>query len=717
MQSERMVMSQDNISILQETLEVLNKGFYKINGKTIFLKLTRSQMEEAKVFFPRDVAAVSKNKNFKHIHKTGRCVYACENMDAFSLARKRISLLSEVDMRKGKTILVLNLANPLHPGGGVRRGAKAQEEDLCRKSSLLLSLESRDARPYYEYNRALNTYMGSDAVMIHPQVEIIRDEKDVLLEDSVIVAVMTCAAPMLWNGMEGMSEKQYEDLMLGRITGMLKVAAYLGYEHLVLGAFGCGAFRNDAKIVSDLFYKVLRRFDYGGMKEKNMFRRIDFAVPDHTADQYNFKEFSRNFAHCCRDEDQTETEQAPDRMKKTDQAPDRRKKTDWALVRRKKTEIHLDAIRGCIYGGAVGDALGYPVEFLDEKTIFSKYGPQGITAYEKDPDSGKALISDDTQMALFTANGLLVRDTSGAMRGIRAWPRACVEKAYQDWLLTQDSTYEEVNRHERCTKDGGFSWLLDVPELYSRRAPGNTCLSALREGTVYYDYVKAHRNNSKGCGGIMRIAPLAVKEGSSNISLLDQEAAQISAITHGHPLGYLPSVILVHMIYHYIYRSDSPASLKEVILDALNTVQELYRGEKYLTELTDIVLKAIDLAENGAEKDLDNIHQLGEGWVAEETLGISLYCALRHQDDFSAGVIAAVNHRGDSDSTGAVTGNILGAMLGYQAIEEKWKKDLELSDIILEMADDLCHGCQIYKHGHYRDPEWEAKYLNMHRPV
>ena len=688
-------MSQDNISILQETLEVLNKGFYKINGKTISLKLTRSQMEEAKVFFPRDVAAV--RKNLKHVHKFGRCFYACENMDSFSLARKRISLLSEVDMRNGKPILVLNLANPLHPGGGVRRGARAQEEDLCRQSSLLLSLESRNARPYYEYNRALNTYMGSDAVMIHPQVEIIRDEKDDLLEDSVIVAVMTCAAPMLWNGMEGMSEKQYEDLMLGRITGMLKVAAYLGYEHLVLGAFGCGAFRNDAKIVSDLFYKVLRRFDYGGMKEKNMFRRIDFAVPDHTADQYNFKEFSRNFAHCYRDEDQTETGQVPAKMK--------------------KTEIHLDAIRGCIYGGAVGDALGYPVEFLDEKTIFSKYGPQGITAYEKDPDSGKALISDDTQMALFTANGLLVRDTSGAMRGIRAWPRACVEKASQDWLLTQDSTYEEVNRHERGTKDGGFSWLLDVPELYSRRAPGNTCLSALREGTVYYDYVKAHRNNSKGCGGIMRIAPLAVKEGSSNISLLEREAAQISAITHGHPLGYLPSVILVHVIYHYIYRSDSPASLKKVILDALNTVQELYRGEKYLTELTDIVLKAIDLAENGAEKDLDNIHQLGEGWVAEETLGISLYCALRYQDDFSAGVIAAVNHRGDSDSTGAVTGNILGAMLGYQAIEEQWKKDLELSDIILEVADDLCHGCQIYKHGHYRDPEWEAKYLNMHRPV
>ena len=77
------------------------------------------------------------------------------------------------------------------------------------------------------------------------------------------------------------------------------------------------------------------------------------------------------------------------------------------------------------------------------------------------------------------------------------------------------------------------------------------------------------------------------------------------------------------------------------------------------------------------------------------TLGISLYCALKYQNDFSAGIIAAVNHKGDSDSTGAVTGNILGALLGYNAIDDQWKEDLELSDVILEIADDLCHGCQI----------------------
>ncbi|HAD20052.1 MAG TPA: hypothetical protein DCF42_06600, partial [Lachnospiraceae bacterium] len=130
----------------------------------------------------------------------------------------------------------------------------------------------------------------------------------------------------------------------------------------------------------------------------------------------------------------------------------------------------------------------------------------------------------------------------------------------------------------------------------------------------------------------------------------------------------------------------------------------------------DIIDRAVLLSENGAN-DLDNIHQLGEGWTGEETLGISLYCALKYQDDFSAGIIASVNHKGDSDSTGAVTGNILGALLGYHAIAEKWKKDLELSDVILEIADDLCHGCQMNEYSHYEDPEWIEKYMHMHRPV
>lgn len=283
-------MRSDNLAMLQDTLDILERGSYQLHGETIPLKLSRTQMEEVEVYLPKDVRRVCAAKDFEHVHVLGRCGYGCENADSFALARKRAEQFSYNLKRKGaKPILVLNLANPVNPGGGVRRGAKAQEEDLCRKSSLLLSLEGRKARAYYDYNRSLGTYMGSHALMIHPQVEIIKDENGNLLSETVIVAVMTCAAPMLREGMEGMTQQQYEAMVYDRITGMLKVAAYLGYKHLILGAFGCGAFGNDARIVSDLFYKALKEFNFDGMRESDMFRRIDFAVLCRSEEQYNFR--------------------------------------------------------------------------------------------------------------------------------------------------------------------------------------------------------------------------------------------------------------------------------------------------------------------------------------------------------------------------------------------------------------------------------------------
>ena len=84
--------------------------------------------------------------------------------------------------------------------------------------------------------------------------------------------------------------------------------------------------------------------------------------------------------------------------------------------------------------------------------------------------------------------------------------------------------------------------------------------------------------------------------------------------------------------------------------------------------------------------------ELGGGWVAEETVAIAVYCSLAYFDNFERAMIASVNHKGDSDSTGAVTGNILGAALGYEAIPQYFKDDLELHDVILRVADDLWCG-------------------------
>ena len=411
-------MRQDQVGMLQETLQILEQGSYRVNGRTVRLKLSNDSMRRVQVLLPEEVRDICGNPDFKRAFVLGRCGYDCNNMDSLTAARK-LYKKSFWFNQKSKPVLVLNFANPVNPGGGVRRGARAQEEDLCRKSSLLLSLESRDAARYYEYHRGLHTYMGSDAMMFTPEVEVIRDENGSLLEETVIVAVLTCAAPMVKRGMEGMSDQEYQEMVCRRITGMLKCVAYFGYEHLVLGAWGCGAFGNDAKTMSDLFYQALKELNFNGLREKDLFRRIDFAVLDRTREQYNYKEFFRNFTsdHFYREENQRERDHVEQKIRESEQ--------------------YLDKIRGSLFGGAAGDALGYPVEFLNEDAIFSRYGRGGIQEYELDPISKKALISDDTQMTLFTANGILIADTRISLRGIGGVPHHYIGTSYQDWLRTQ----------------------------------------------------------------------------------------------------------------------------------------------------------------------------------------------------------------------------------------------------------------------------------------
>ena len=333
--------------------------------------------------------------------------------------------------------------------------------------------------------------------------------------------------------------------------------------------------------------------------------------------------------------------------------------SDKVLKRIKESEQHLDKIRGSLFGGAVGDALGYTVEFWHERDIFDRLGPKGIQQYIPDRRTGKALISDDTQMTLFTANGILVGQTRAYLRGIGGKPSIYVPMSYQDWLMTQEMTFEERQKGKKVYQNC-FSWLADVPELYSLRAPGNTCLSALmlqKSGKDFEgSYIDHPVNRSKGCGGIMRVAPMGlVHMPYAGIRTIDREGAELAAITHGHSLGYMPAAVLTHILSRIVYSGKEQLSLREIVLEARDTVAEIFGGDRHLRTLTDIIDSAVALSEN-KESDLDNIHRLGEGWIAEETLGISVYCALRHQNDFSAGVIAAVNHSGDSDSTGRVAG-------------------------------------------------------------
>lgn len=380
-----------------------------------------------------------------------------------------------------------------------------------------------------------------------------------------------------------------------------------------------------------------------------------------------------------------------------------------------QTDPYLNKIRGSLAAGAAGDALGYTVEFKPLAQIINEYGPRGITAYKKDAASGTALISDDTQMTLFTANGILVADTMGRIPGGCSAPEMYVQLAYHDWLRTQLYDFACAPKADTAEGSGSISWLLDVPELFSRRAPGSTCLSALTQNgrNVREDLFTVPINNSKGCGGVMRVAPIGLHYHYDDIKKTDVLGAAAAAVTHGNSLGYMPAAFLTHVLNRIVYPSGT-ASLRQIIAEATETVSGIFAEDPNLDAMNALIGAAVSLAGND-RPDTENIRRLGEGWVAEETLAIALYCALRYEHDLTGGLIAAVNHDGDSDSTGAVTGNILGAINGFDALGEEWTKDLELLSILLEIADDLRFGCVSADDGSAFTPDWECKYLRMHR--
>jgi ADP-ribosylglycohydrolase len=212
-----------------------------------------------------------------------------------------------------------------------------------------------------------------------------------------------------------------------------------------------------------------------------------------------------------------------------------------------------------------------------------------------------------------------------------------------------------------------------------------TCLSALRD---YEGHPDIAGNDSKGCGGVMRVAPVGLfwftfQEGLE-ISAVFESGIMCAGLTHGHPSGYLTGGLLAVLIFALL----DGATLEEALAQT-KLLLITYPGHEETLEALEqaVVLSASDVPHHEA------IKQLGEGWVAEEALAISVYCALEAKS-FEQAIVMAVNHDGDSDSTGAITGNILGAMYGTGVIPQRWLKPLELREVIEAIASDLwtCQG-------------------------
>jgi ADP-ribosylglycohydrolase/protein-tyrosine phosphatase len=356
---------------------------------------------------------------------------------------------------------------------------------------------------------------------------------------------------------------------------------------------------------------------------------------------------------------------------------------------------NLSRTIGCMLGGAVGDALGAPVEFMKREDILRRFGPDGITSYAP-AYGGLGTITDDTQMTLFTAEGLIRGDVRGRHKGITTYT-GMTENAYQRWLYTQgerSAKYIDISGE-------GAGWLIQQQALHNRRAPGNTCISALKEMSKTD---KPARNNSKGCGGVMRMAPAGLFHWRLKNYHSPQETFQLgkelAALTHGHPTGALTGGVLAILILALADGATLP--------DALSLAKTLLRQERQHEE----TLLAIQLAEEYSKADMPHevaISKIGLGWIAEEALAISIYCALVARD-FRDGIILAVNHDGDSDSTGSITGDLLGTVYGANAIPHEWLEPLELRAVITELAQDL-YVFRNWNIGEYSNNEELNKYI------
>jgi ADP-ribosyl-[dinitrogen reductase] hydrolase len=335
----------------------------------------------------------------------------------------------------------------------------------------------------------------------------------------------------------------------------------------------------------------------------------------------------------------------------------------------------LDRVSGCLLGGAVGDALGAPAEFLSLEEIRRQHGAQGIFGFA--PANGRlGAITDDTQMTMWTAEGLLRACVADGGLPSRLSAVRQVYAAYLRWLHSQGERSLDP-LFTSATRPTGNGWLIAVRALNSRRGPGVTCLGSLESGKM--GGIDRRLNDSKGCGGVMRTAPVGLLY--SDPAEAFAVGCDLAAITHGHASGYLSAGALATMIA----RLARGASLIEAVALGADLLAAAPGGAECLKAFR----RAVDLAATG-QATAEKLETLGGGWTGEAALAIAVYAALSAGGDLGTGVRLAVNHGGDSDSTGAICGNLLGASLGVKAIPAAWLAAVELRQEIEQLAADLC---------------------------
>ncbi|MFC1856875.1 ADP-ribosylglycohydrolase family protein [Thermodesulfobacteriota bacterium] len=292
--------------------------------------------------------------------------------------------------------------------------------------------------------------------------------------------------------------------------------------------------------------------------------------------------------------------------------------------------------KGLIFGLAIGDALGYPTEFMTLSRIKSDFGPAGITDFQKSP----ALFTDDTQMSIAVAEAL-----------IRA--------GNQDLETIMEAIKEEFIKWRRS------------PE--NNRAPGNACLAGVSNMEREAHWSESGVADSKGCGSAMRVAPIGYVY-QHDPDKLKQVARASGLCTHGHRTAVAASIGAAYLVKLALGGTDPDRMIPETLSFTAGISREF---EIALSKVSECL---------GWPNEEDALKHLGEGWIAEEAVALALYCFLKYPGDYTKTVLRGANTNGDSDSVACIAGGISGAYLGIAAIPNKWVKNIEKTKYLEELA-------------------------------
>ncbi|GAA3934158.1 hypothetical protein GCM10023085_14330 [Actinomadura viridis] len=351
-----------------------------------------------------------------------------------------------------------------------------------------------------------------------------------------------------------------------------------------------------------------------------------------------------------------------------------------------------DRLLGCLLGGAIGDALGAPVEGVPLAAIRERYGPEGLTEYCSSRKA-KGAVTDDTQLTMFTARALLQASFRERAKGIGGAALGMVQAAYLVWYHGQES----IDPPPSLELDGG-GWFGREPALSVRRGPGRSTLSALlkvvesERPRVPLGTPEDPINDSKGCGGVMRVAPCGF--GTAGFEVAFDLGTRVAALTHGHPSGHLPAGVHAALVWGLLRGMEFEDALERARRELAR-----HRGHE---ETSAALQAAVDLAAEGPSTP-ERVDTLGSGYTGHTALAIAVYAMLTAETDVPETernarrrpvligrnvLLRSVNHSGDSDSTGAVAGNLAGARYGGVALPGHWQAELEVRRAVVQMAAD-----------------------------